>query len=128
MDLSISLPILLFKYILLSPINYRDKQFLRLPVCTQCSELGSWRYGKIQGVDKVLLQFKKFLFVLFNPTAESVNCSLLLKNLEKHIRDLAYKKKIEFFNTLKIYHIYRINLSAIIYRLQILPRKIDLSV
>ena len=38
------------------------------------------------------MQFKKFLFVLFNPTAESVNCSLL-KNLEKHFCDLTYKKK-----------------------------------
>ena len=41
----------------------------------------------------LLLQFKKFLFVLFNPTAESVNCSLFLKNLEKHFCDLTNKKK-----------------------------------
>ena len=47
----------------------------------------------MHGVDKVLLQFKKFLFVLFNPTTESVNCSLFLKNLEKHFCDLTYKKK-----------------------------------
>ena len=33
------------------------------------------------------------LFAMFNPTAESVNCSLLLKNLEKHFCDLTYKKK-----------------------------------
>ena len=44
-------------------------------------------------MDKVLLQYKKFLFVLFNPTAESVNCSLVLKNLEKHFCDLTHKKK-----------------------------------
>ena len=62
-------------------------------LCTQCSKLGSWRYGKIHGVDKVLLQFKKSLFVLFNPTAESVNCSLFLKNLEKLFCDLTYKQK-----------------------------------
>ena len=60
-------------------------------LCTQCSKLGSWRYGKIYGVDKVLLQFKKSLFVVFNPTAQSVNCSLL-KNLEKHFCNLTYKK------------------------------------
>ena len=40
-----------------------------------------------------MLQFKKFLFVVFNPTAESVNCSFFLKNLGKHFRDLTYKKK-----------------------------------
>ena len=62
-------------------------------LCTQCSKLGSWRYGKIHGFDKILLQFKKFLFVVFNPTAESVNCFLFLKNLEKHFRDLTYKCK-----------------------------------
>ena len=50
-------------------------------------------YGKIHGVDKVLLQFKKFLFVLFNLTAQSVNCSLFLKNLEKRFCDLTHKKK-----------------------------------
>ena len=60
---------------------------------THCSKLGNWRYVKIHGVDNVLLQFKKFLFVLFNPTAESVNCSLFLKNLENHFCDLTYKKK-----------------------------------
>ena len=27
-------------------------------LCTQCSKLGSWHYGKIHGVDKVLLHFK----------------------------------------------------------------------
>ena len=47
----------------------------------------------MHGVDKVFLQFKKFLFALFNPTTESVNCSLFLKNLEKHFCDLTYKKK-----------------------------------
>ena len=82
-----------------------------------CSKLGSWRYGRIHGVDKVLLQFKKFFFVLFNATAESVHCSLFLKNLEKHFCDLTYMNKTSS-NTLKIYrNIYRKNLSAIIYRL-----------
>ena len=47
----------------------------------------------IHCVDKVLLPYKKSLFVAFNPTAESVNCSLLLKNLEKHFCDLTSKKK-----------------------------------
>ena len=36
---------------------------------------------------------KKSLFVVFNPTAESVNCSLFVKNQEKHVCDLTYKKK-----------------------------------
>ena len=36
------------------------------------------------------LQLKKSLFVVFNPTAESVNCSLFLK---KHFCDLTCKKK-----------------------------------
>ena len=27
----------------------------------------------------------KNLFVVYNPTAESVNCSVFLKNLEKHL-------------------------------------------
>ena len=31
--------------------------------------------------------------IMFNSTAESVNCSLFLKNLEKHFCDLIYKKK-----------------------------------
>ena len=30
---------------------------------------------------------------MFNPTAESVNCSLFLKNVEKHFCNLTYKKK-----------------------------------
>ena len=29
----------------------------------------------------------------FNPTSESVNCYLFLKNLQKHFCDLTYKKK-----------------------------------
>ena len=48
---------------------------------------------KIHGADKVSLQLKKILFVVYNPTAESVNCSLFLKNLEKYFCDLTYKKK-----------------------------------
>ena len=55
--------------------------------------IGNWSYGKIHGIDKVLLQFKKSLFVLFNPTAEPVNCSIFLKNQKKHLCDLTYKKK-----------------------------------
>ena len=58
-----------------------------------CSKLESWRYGKIHGVDIVLLQFNKSLFVVFNPTAESINCSFFFKNLENHFCDLTYKKK-----------------------------------
>ena len=43
-------------------------------------------------VSIVFLQFKKMPFVLFNATAESVNCSLFSKNLEKHFYNLNYKK------------------------------------
>ena len=35
---------------------------------------------------------KKSIFVVLNPTAESVNCSLFLKNVEKHC-DLTFKNK-----------------------------------
>ena len=41
-------------------------------LCTQCSKLGSWRYGKIHGVDKALLYFTKSLFVVFNPARQSL--------------------------------------------------------
>ena len=51
---------------------------------------------KIQGVDEVMLQSKKSLFVSFNATAESVNCSLFLKNLQKQFGELTYKKKTNF--------------------------------
>ena len=48
----------------------------------------------------------KTLFVLFNATAESVNCSLL-KNLEKHFCNLTSPTK-KLRQTLKIYcNIYR---------------------
>ena len=103
-------------------MNYRDNDSL----CTQCLKLGSWSYGKIHGVDTFLLQFKKSLFAVFNPTAESVNCSLFLKNLEKHFCDLTYKKK----NFVK--HIENLpqhlseNLSAIIYRLPISLEEIEI--
>ena len=68
---------------------------------------------------KSCCNLSKSLFVVFNPSAESVNYSLFLKNLEKHFCDLSYKKKTSS-NTLKIYrNIYRKNLSAIIHRLPI---------
>ena len=41
----------------------------------------------------MLLQVKTSLFVLFNATAESVNCSLFLKNLETHFCNVTCKKK-----------------------------------
>ena len=47
---------------------------------------------KMHGVHQVMLQFKKSLFVLFNVVAESVNCSLILKKLEKDFCNLTYKK------------------------------------
>ena len=61
--------------------------------------------------------FKNYFFVWLNFTAESVNCFLFLKNLEKtflQICNSTYKKKT-LSNALKIYrNIYRKNLSAII--------------
>ena len=53
-----------------------DKLSRQTILYAQCSKLGSWRYGKIHGVDKVLLQFKKSLFVLFNAKAQFLKCSL----------------------------------------------------
>ena len=49
---------------------------------------------KIHGVRKVSLQFNKIFFVSVNATAESVNRSLFLKNVEKYFYDLTYKKKL----------------------------------
>ena len=47
---------------------------------------------KIRGVHKILLQFKKSLFVLFNAMAEFVSCSFFLKNLHRHFCNLTYRK------------------------------------
>ena len=47
---------------------------------------------KIHCALKVLLLVKTSLFVLFNAAAESVNCSLFLKNLETHFCDVTCKK------------------------------------
>ena len=63
--------------------------------------------------------FKNYFFVWLNFTAESVNCSLFLKNLEKTFLQFDLQKKTSS-NTSKIYrNIYRKNLSAILYRLSI---------
>ena len=79
---------------------------------------------KIHGVHKVLLQLKKSLFVLFNATAKLVSCSLFLKNLEKHFRNLTHKKTSS--NTSKIdRNIYRKN-SRAIYILLVTGRPIAL--
>ena len=73
---------------------------------------------KILCITKVLLQVKTSLLVLFNATAESVNCFFFLKSLETHFCNVTCKKTSS--NELKIYrNIYRKNLSAIIYRLPI---------
>ena len=74
---------------------------------------------KIHDVRKVLsCNSTKSLFVLFNATAESVNCFFFLKNLEKHLCNFAYKKNFAK-HIENLLHIYRKNLSAIIYRLPI---------
>ena len=52
-------------------------------LCTQCSILASWRYGKNTRCPVSLFAvLKKSLFVLLNTTAESVNCSLFSKNMK----------------------------------------------
>ena len=63
-----------------------------------------------------LVIFKNYFFVWLNSTAESANCSLFLKNLEKIFLQFDLQKKTSS-NTSKIHrNIYRKNLSAIIYR------------
>ena len=58
-------------------------------------------------------------------TAESVNRSLFLKNLEKHFCNLTYMKT-NLVKHMKIYrNIYRKNLSAIVYRLPISLQEIE---
>ena len=47
---------------------------------------------KIHWVPEVLLQVKESLFVVLNATAESVNCSFFLKNLETHFYNVTCKK------------------------------------
>ena len=42
---------------------------------------------------KSCCNLKTLSLLVYNPTAESVNCSLFLKNQEKHFCDLTYKKK-----------------------------------
>ena len=65
-----------------------------------------------------LLQFKKSRFVLFNAPVEFMDCSLFLKNLEKHFCNLTSIKN--FVKHIEIYrNIYPKNLSAIIIRLPI---------
>ena len=61
----------------------------------------------------------------FARRAESVNCSLFLKNFEKHFCKFTRNKTSS--NTLKIYrNIYRKNLLAIIYRLPISLEEIEI--
>ena len=93
-----------------------DKLSRKTIIHAHSVKLATWRYGKIHGVRKILLQFNKISFCLM-PRQESVSCSLFLKNVEKHFCNLTYKKKT-LSNSSKIYrNIYRKNLSAIIYRL-----------
>ena len=83
----------------------------------------SWRCGKTTRCPlKFVVVLKIYLFVLFYFTAESVNCTLFLKNLEKTFLHFDLQKKT-LSNTLQIYrNIYRKNISAIIYRLSVSPR------
>ena len=69
---------------------------------------------KIRGVYSFVTIKKISILNLLNATAESVNCSLIMKKLEKHFCNLTYK---EYF----LRHIENLpqHLSAIIYRLTI---------
>ena len=69
----------------------------------------SWRYEKnTRCLLKFVVILKNYFFVLFNFTAESVNCSLFLKNLKITFLQFDIQKKTTS-NTLKIYR--NINLS-----------------
>ena len=63
---------------------------------SQCSKLASLLYEKNTRCPKSLVAIKKSLFVLLNATAEFVNCSVFLKNIEKYFCNLIYKKKKNF--------------------------------
>ena len=90
------LPISFSQYILLSPINDRDKRFFMHTVF-KASELALWEKYSVS--IKSCCNFKKSLFVLFNATAEFVNCPLFLKNPKKQFCYLTCKKTSS--NTLK---------------------------
>ena len=88
---------------MLSPINYRDKRYLTV---IKVSEL----IGAAEIYTKSCCNFKKSHYVLFSAAADSVNCSLFLKNLEKRMCNKLQNKTSS--DTLKIYrYIYRKNLS-----------------
>ena len=72
---------------------------------------------RVSNVHKVFLQIKKFLFALFNATAESVNCSLFLKHL-KNIFEISVIKTnfIKHIENLP-QHLSQKHIGDIIYRL-----------
>ena len=93
-------------------------------LCPQClnfkvSELALWKNTRCPL--RLVVTFKNYLFVWLNFTAESVNCSLFLKNLEKTFLQFDLQKK----NFVK--HIENLpqHLSAIIYRLSISLEEIE---
>ena len=54
----------------------------------------SWRYGKNTRCPlRLVVILKNYFFVLLNFTAESVNCFLFLKNLEKTFLQFDLQKK-----------------------------------
>ena len=77
-DLSITDIAFVISYMLVSPMNYRDKQFF-MQTAFKVSELALWKKYTVS--IKCCCSLKKILFVLFNATEESVNCSFFLKNL-----------------------------------------------
>ena len=73
----------------LSPINYRDKRFFMQTV-VKVSELALWKKHTV--FLRCCCNLKTSLFVLFNATAESMNRSLFLKNLETHFCNVTCEK------------------------------------
>ena len=72
------------------------------------SGLAQWRYGKNSRCPlRLVVILKNYFFILFNFTAESVNCSLL-KNLDTTFLQFHLQKKKTLSHTLKIHRkIYR---------------------
>ena len=88
-DMIYRLPISLLQCISLSPINYRDTRFFMHTMINVSEFALSKKYTVLL---KCCCNLKTSLFVLFNATTESVNCSLFLKNLETHFNNVTCKK------------------------------------
>ena len=77
---------------------------------------------------RLVVIFKNYFFVWLNFSAESVNCSVFLKNLQKTFLqfDLQKKKKLRQTHRKFTATFIEKNLSAIIYRLSISLEEIEI--